>query len=545
MHTSSEEIDQWLDGPEDERLEFKEAKARYDFDKLVKYVVALANEGGGRIVLGVTDRIPRRVVGTRAFSKPERTRAGIFERLRLRADVEEVNHPDGRVVVVHVPPRERGTALHVDGQYLMRAGDQLVPMTDDRLREIFAESGPDFSAEPCRGATLHDLDPEAVEEFRRLWVAHSGNAALANLGSERLLEDAELVVDGEVTYAAFILLGRAEAVSRHLPQAETIFEYRSRESSVSYQQRKEFREGFLLYYEELVETINLRNESQEFVDGLFMRRIPTFSEEVVREGVLNAICHRDYRDGGSIFIRQYPRRLEVESPGGFPAGISEANVLRRQKPRNRRIAEAFAKCGLVERSGQGMDRMFEQSIREGKPVPHFSGTDEYQVLLNLEGQVRDVRFLKLLEEIGQDTLESFAVEDLLVLERVFHEEKLSDELRQRVNRLVDLGVLERVGRGRGVRYLPARKFYRTIGKKAAYTRRKGLDRDTNKALLVQHIRENAREGARLHELRQVLPALSYDQVRRLLQDLKGEGEIRVEGTRRYARWFPVDEPRIL
>ncbi len=540
MSTAPETIDRWMQDPEDERLEFKAARHRYDFEKLIEYIVALCNEGGGRMVLGVSDKKPRQVVGSEAFREPERTRLGIFQRLRLRVDVEEVAHPRGRVVIVHVPSRARGTAIHANGKYLMRAGESLVPMTGDRLREIFAETGPDFSAEICSGATMDDMAPDAIEEFRRLWMAHSGNDAIQDLSPDRMLEDAELLVDGQVTYAALILLGTPTALSRHLPQAETVFEYRSRES-VSHQQRVEFREGFFRYYEKLVDLVNLRNDRQDFVDGLFMRQIPTFSEEVVREGLLNAFCHRDYRDGGSIFVRQDPRHLMVESPGGFPAGITEENILHRQKPRNRRVAEAFAKCGLVERSGQGMDRMFERSIREGKPVPNFAGTDAHQVVLNLDGQVRDVRFLKLLQEIGLETLASFSVEDLLVLEKVFHEEPLPDALRPRVPRLLDVGVLERVGRGRGVKYMPARRFYKTLGKKAAYTRRKGLDRDTNKALLRQHIRENAKEGCRFHELRQVLPALSYEQVRKLLQSLRREGAIRPEGTRRHAIWFPVDE----
>lgn len=152
--------------------------------------------------------------------------------------------------------------------------------------------------------------------------------------------------------------------------------------------------------------------------------------------------------------------------------------------------------------------------------------------------MRDVRFLKLLEEIGQQTLESFSVEDLLLLEKTFHDEPVPKDLRDRTGRLVELGILERVGGGRKSRYMPARRFYKTIGKKAAYTRRKGLDRHTNKALLLKHIRENRKEGSRLRELTQVLPALSYDQVRNLLQDLKRDGEIRAEGTRAHARWFP-------
>ena len=83
------------------------------------------------------------------------------------------------------------------------------------------------------------------------------------------------------------------------------------------------------------------------------------------EAVLNAVSRRDYRLAGSVFVRQYPRRLEIVSPGGFPTGITQENFLWRQAPRNCLIAEVFAKCGLVERSGQAVNLMFEESIREG------------------------------------------------------------------------------------------------------------------------------------------------------------------------------------
>jgi ATP-dependent DNA helicase RecG len=87
MATSLEQLNRWLAAPsEDEHLEFKEGKNRYDFEELVKYCAALANEGGGKIILGITDKKPRRVVGSRAFSKLERTKAGLIDRLHLRGD---------------------------------------------------------------------------------------------------------------------------------------------------------------------------------------------------------------------------------------------------------------------------------------------------------------------------------------------------------------------------------------------------------------------------------------------------------------------------
>ncbi|EQD60694.1 transcriptional regulator, partial [mine drainage metagenome] len=125
MQTTAEQLQHWLAEPEGVRLEFKEAKQSYHFDKLVEYCVALANEGGGKIILGVTDRRPCRIVGTAAFAEPGRAEAGLHDRLSHRIPVEEVRTADGRVLVVHVPPRLPGTAWQIDGRYLKRAGDKL------------------------------------------------------------------------------------------------------------------------------------------------------------------------------------------------------------------------------------------------------------------------------------------------------------------------------------------------------------------------------------------------------------------------------------
>lgn len=105
--------------------------------------------------------------------------------------------------------------------------------------------------------------------------------------------------------------------------------------------------------------------------------------------MLNAVCHRDYRLQGSTFIKQWPSRVEITSPGGFPPGITVANILSRQSPRNRRLAEAFGKCRLVERSGQGADLLFETAVREGKVPLDYRGSDEFQVRLTLHGRVED------------------------------------------------------------------------------------------------------------------------------------------------------------
>ncbi|HQU47248.1 MAG TPA: ATP-binding protein, partial [Pirellulales bacterium] len=244
---SSPQIEEWLRTKEGEHLEFKEAKSNFHFEKLVKYCAALANEGGGSIVLGVTDRRPRKVVGSQAFADLERTKAGLIEKLRLRIDAQEIVRPDGRVLVFTAPSRPIGVPVAVDGAYWMRAGEDLAPMTPDMLRRIFDEAGPDFSAEICAKAAMADLDPAAIESLRRRWAKHSGNKALSKRPADKLLRDAELVLPGGVTYAALILLGSRAALGRFLAQAEVIFEYRSTPRPGPANQREEFRQAFLSF----------------------------------------------------------------------------------------------------------------------------------------------------------------------------------------------------------------------------------------------------------------------------------------------------------
>jgi ATP-dependent DNA helicase RecG len=284
------------------------------------------------------------------------------------------------------------------------------------------------------------------------------------------------------------MLGTSEALGKHIPQAELIFEYRSSEASTAYQQRIEFRKGFLGYVDEIWSAINLRNEVLQYQEGFFVADVPVFSELVIREAILNALTHRDYRLHGSIFVRQFPRMLEVVSPGSFPPGITPENILWRQSPRNRRIAEASARCGLVERSGQGANRMFEESIKRGKARPDFTGSDDYQVALTLRGEVQHPEFLRFLEKVGKERLARFTTADLLILDSIQRDLPFEDPLK-RAPHLLEQGVIEQLGRCRGVRFILSRRFYSFLGKAGTYTRKRGLDRGTNKALLERHLAE--------------------------------------------------------
>jgi ATP-dependent DNA helicase RecG len=535
------ELESLLQKPEAEHLEFKEAANSFEFDRLLNYCCALANEGGGWMILGVTDKRPRRVCGTKAFKGPERTVNGLTDRLHLRVSVTEVPHPAGRVLVFRVPARPAGFPIQIGGTYWMRSGESLVGMTSDQLRTIFNETGPDYTAEICKGLELQELGTEAIESFRRRWIEKSGRRALASLSVEHLLTDAELLLPSGLTYAALILFGSRQALGRHLAQSEIIYEYRSTEAEIRYQDRVEYRDAFFLIFEDIWSKLDARNDLQSFQDGLFRREVSTFNEGVVREALLNAACHRDYRLGGSVFVKQYPRRLEIVSPGGFPPGVTSANILHKQTPRNRRLAETFSRCGLVERSGQGLDIIYSECIRESKSLPDFNGSDDYQVAISLDGQVQDPRFIPFLERVMAESQQSISLDSLLAIHAVYRDQPVPAETRHQFQRLVELGILEQIGRGKGRRFVLARRFYSHLGEKGAYTRVVGLDRETNKALLLRHIQGYQDAGTRLAELKGVLPALSEGQIQVLLREMRDSGSVRVEGKTRGGKWFPEDE----
>lgn len=527
-------IEELLKAPEGEHLEFKEARMRFDFNEATKYCCALANLGGGKFILGISDKRPRQVVGSNAFEQPERTRKGLMDKLHVRVEFEVLEQDGKRVLVFDVTGRPLGLPVQVDGIAWWRDGDSLVPMPESVRRSIYAETGFDFSGSVCERASVQDLDENAINAFRSKWAEKSGNTRIKSLSAKQLLIDCGAILDDGITYAALILFGTKAALGKYLPQSEIVFEYRSSDASGPAQQREEFRVGFFSCYDRLWELINLRNDKQHYQEGLFIFDIPIFNERVVREVLLNAVSHRNYQLSGSVFIRQYRDRLVVESPGGFPTGVTLENILDRQSPRNRRIAEILALCGLVERSGQGMNLIYELSIKEAKPLPDFRGTDDNFVSITLNGLNIDKKMLSLINKIGNERLEAMSTNDFLVVDALFHQRPLTDTLRSRINRLIEMGIIEHVSRNK---YVLARILYEVAGKSGVYTRLVGLDRDTNKELILKHIRKNGKSGTPFKELEQVLPSHSRNQIKVLIRELQQAEQIYVVGKTSAAKWF--------
>ena len=357
-----EELEQLLQArSESEHVEFKEAKNNFHFEKLVDYCVALANEGGGRIVLGVTDKPPREVVGTQAFDVPERTVAGIHERIQLKILWHELAHPKGRVLVLEVPSRPIGHPLQYEGRYWMRAGEELVAMTPDQLKRIIDEGQPDFVDQAASTScgeedvvTLLDVQSyfdlrkrpypstrkEALETFvKKGFLRHdNGTYTITNLGAllfaKRLSDFSEL---GRKAVRVIVYDGISKA--------------RVKDSKDIVGQK-----GYAAGFENLIRYINDQLPASEEIAAALRTTTRAYPKKAIRELIGNAIVHQDLNERGTgVTVEIYDDRIEVTNPG-LPI-LPVDRFIDENQSRNERFAAALRQLGICEERGHGMDEV--------------------------------------------------------------------------------------------------------------------------------------------------------------------------------------------
>ncbi|MBI4753592.1 putative DNA binding domain-containing protein, partial [Candidatus Desantisbacteria bacterium] len=532
--TTVKEFNKWLKRLEDKTLEFKTATNSFSRDKdLPNYCAALANECGGKLILGVNNN--REVVGTKAFEETYTKLSNeLLSKIKIRVDVEELIHPDGRVLIFHVPSRPIGQAVRSTGNYHypMRAGESLVEMDQMTLKRILNESEPDFSAQIVEGLRLDDLDKESIANFKRRWAEKARREDYLSFTSEKTLRSIGLLTDNGLNYASLILFGKKEKLDEFLPGSEIIFEWRHEARKTAYDFRKNWREPFFKICDEIWETINARNIRTPFQEGFFQREVYAFSEKPIREAVLNAVAHRDHTiQSQSIFIKASPEEFIIESPGGFPPGITIENILYKKYWRNRCIAETFEKAGLVERSGQGMDDIFEYIIKEGKGLPDLSKSDDFSVCLQIPAQVKDKNFILFLEKIINEKQVALSFDEIYELEKIRENQPVA-QIENR-NKFLEIGVIEQVGKTKGAKYILSHKYYVQEDKVGIHTRLVGISREKDKELILKHLEKN--KGYR-HDLQIVFPELNPQDISNILQELKREEKIKFLGIGNRGYW---------
>jgi ATP-dependent DNA helicase RecG len=232
--------------------------------------------------------------------------------------------------------------------------------------------------------------------MKQRYAEKNDNPGFASVSDEQALIDLDLLVDGKLNYAALVLLGKSKAIKKFLPQNNVVIEYRNDPASIQYDDRIEIQQPLFLAIESIWTYINqpVLNPQVHISEKAYIFDIKLFNKETIREAVLNAIAHRSMIVQNDVVIKQSPNELTITNAGGFPIGVDKSNVLTvNSTPRSKRLAEVLQKTGLVEKSGQGVDKMFTNCIMEAKPLPDFSATDNYQVSLKFRTEIRDVPFL--------------------------------------------------------------------------------------------------------------------------------------------------------
>lgn len=375
-------LDRWLMAPaETENLEFKEAKSQYDTAKLMRLCAALANEGGGHIVFGVTDKAPRRVVSTQAFaavSDLNDIKARIVAKLRLRVDITELRHREGRVLVFGVPARPRGQAIDVDGTYLMRAGEDLVPMTADRLRAIFAEGAPDWlseSAETDASAeeVVAKLDTQTFFDLIDLPYPSTREGVLERLQSEGLIKTSP--AGWTITNLAAILLAkRLDAFAPELARKAARVVIYEGVNKLNTRDDKLDLHGYAVGFEDLVNFVHSAAPQNRFVEQALREEVKMFPKQALRELIANALVHQNFDvRGASVMVEMYSDRIEISNPGQPPIDVDR--FIDEYRSRNERLADLMRRMGICEEKGSGVDKVIHAAEIFQLPAPDFRVSD--------------------------------------------------------------------------------------------------------------------------------------------------------------------------
>ena len=542
-------------------VEFKgEEKGDLSDRDLIETVVCLANRPGSEpawLLIGVEK--DGRVSGARPRDKTAgrtdtaRVAALVSSRTRpsLAPRVELVSHEGKEVLVIEVPVSHFpvGTA---DGIYKRRGigGDgkpMCVPFHFHEMQARQADRGLlDYSALSVPELAWSDLDPLEFERFRRSVRERRGRSDetlldLPDLELAKVLGAVE--ANGQATAVrvlGLLLFGKEEILRRYLPAHEVAFQVlRGTDVEVN----DFYHWPLLRAMEELEGRFRARSNEQELMVGMLRIGVPDYSAAAFREGVANALIHRDYSRLGAVHVQWHTDRIEISNPGGFPEGVRLDNLLvTAPRPRNPMLADAFKRAGIVERTARGIDTIFYEQLRNGRPAPSYERSTEASVVLVLPGGEANLSFVRLMVEESQSG-RILALEELLVLNALWHERSISTaeasdltqkpelEIRAALNRLVEQGLVESRGEGKGRAWHLSAPAYRRMGEKASYVRQRGFEPLQQEQMVLQFVEKHARitrkEAADLCQI-------ASPQARNLLARLVKRGELVLRGQRKGA-----------
>jgi len=420
--------------------EFKSDRGPLSDHELINIVVCLANAEGGWLFIGVEDDGTVTGLHPGRQSHPEALAALVRNRtvppLIVDARFEELPAGDGRqpVAIMTIPASDQPVASsggRMSIPYLDVHGKPgCGPLYPHELGSWRADRGQmDVTAQSVAGASWDDLDPVEFARLRRMVQENRGDAALLELSNMEVAQALGLVQrsSGSLapTLAGLLLLGAEPALQRYLPTHEVAFQV-LRGSDVAV---NEFRRWPLLRIQEwIVQAVEVRNEEEELMlDGVRIG-VPRYDPQAVREAVHNALIHRDYGVLGAVHVQLHDDHVLVSNPGGFVIGVRIDNLLAvAPRPRNPLLSDAFKRVGLVERTGRGVDLIFQGQLRNGRPAPNYGRTTEVNVTVTLNSGPADRDFVYLALRAGRRLDRSLRADDLLALWEVWHRGQIDAE----------------------------------------------------------------------------------------------------------------------
>lgn len=428
---------------------------------LAETLVAFANADGGTLFLGITPQGEiRGVLGEEVIEGALRQ-----AELLCRPPVQARWHPEqteGRVVMIVSVPRSPELHSMEDGRVLIRAGAENRLLGGEAIRQLAAtKSSGDFEIEQIAGATRRDLDDEIIAEYLEKRTERQRRPITAPV--DEVLREAGVLADsGQPTVAGLLLFGRNPQA--FLPQCGLVFvrflgtEPRGPGGLPGYRRRETVEGPLPRLVEAAWDIIWEEMRVEAVVRDLVREERPEYPPFAVREALVNAICHRDYRlTGRRIEVRMFDDRLEVFSPGGLPGYITLDNLVDEHFSRNPRLVTGLFQWGFIEELGLGIDRMIEAMLEAGQPAPNFKATPySFMVTLNNVRErptipawqhnmnERQMRALAHIQAEGRITNREY---------RELCPDVSSETLRLDLADLVDKGVLLKVGAKRGTYYI--------------------------------------------------------------------------------------------
>lgn len=531
---------------ENEVVEFKEASGDVNTDRIGHYVSALANEANLRstdaawLVFGVSNR-SRAVTGTGYRRDPQRLnslKAQVAQDTEPSAtfrEIHELNHPDGRVLLLEIPPAPRGIPIAWKGHYYARAGESLTPLSLSKLDEIRQQTIlEDWTAQVVAGAGVEDLDDAAVKVARAAFAkkASAGVAEDEVMGWSlaEFTDRARISQNGQLTRAALLLLGKPSSAWWLSPNpAQITWNLQGQEQAYEH-----FHPPFLLATTQLyqrIRNIQIRLLPQ---DQLLPIEVSKYDQQSVLEALHNCIAHQDYATGARVVVTEHPERLVFENAGSFFEGVPDDYVQGVKVPkryRNPFLVQAMAELNMIDTMGYGIRRMTNGQARRYLPLPDYDLSDPQSVKLTIYGGVVDHAYTRLLMQRTD-----LPLADILALDRIQKRLPIPDDA---IARLRHAKLIE----GRRPRLHVAADVAAATGRKADYIRTRAQDDAHYTALVLDYLKQY--NGASRSEIDELLrpylhEALNAGQKRNkvtnLLSKMRRAGQIHNVGSTSRSRW---------